>query len=221
MSTKLVFATANKNKVKEIQQLLPVNIQLLSLSEIGIAEEIPETQATIEGNASQKAFYVYNKYHINCFADDTGLEIEALENRPGVMSARYAGENKNAEDNMKKVLDEMQDISNRKARFKTVISLVIDGKEIQFEGIVNGTILTEKCGTNGFGYDPIFAPQISPLFFGEGEPVLSEGLRTPSESIVEEGLRPSFAQMDLSEKNKISHRAIAVNKLVEYLRSIN
>lgn len=186
----LVFATANKNKVKEIQQLLSDNIQLLSLDDIGVAEEIPETQPTIEGNAAQKAMYVYNNCHVNCFADDTGLEIEALNNQPGVLSARYAGETKNADDNMNKVLAEMQGISNRKARFKTVISLVIDGKEKQFEGIVNGKILTEKRGTNGFGYDPIFLPDSS---------------------------ERSFAEMDLSEKNKLSHRAIAVNKLVEYL----
>jgi XTP/dITP diphosphohydrolase len=202
MLTQLVFATANKNKVAEIQALIPSHIQLLSLGEIGVTEDIPETQPTIEGNASQKAFYVYEKYHKNCFADDTGLEIEALDNRPGVLSARYAGEAKNADDNMKKILHEMQGITNRKARFKTVISLVIDGRELQFEGIVNGTILTEKRGTKGFGYDPVFAPDIFPLSLEEGV-----------------GQR-SFAEMDLSEKNKISHRALAVNKLVEYLNRL-
>jgi XTP/dITP diphosphohydrolase len=199
--TSIIFATANKNKVNEIQQLIPNSIKLLGLTDIDCTEEIPETQATIEGNASQKAFYVYTNYHVNCFADDTGLEVEALDGRPGMLSARYAGESKNADDNMNKILKELQGITNRKARFKTVISLVIDGKEIQFEGVINGTILTEKHGTNGFGYDPIFAPNI-PLSFGEGK-----------------GLR-SFAEMDLTEKNKISHRALAVNKLVEYLNKI-
>lgn len=212
MLKQLVFATTNKNKIIEIQQLLPLNIQLLSLSDIGLTEEIQETQPTIEGNASQKAFYVYNNYHVNCFADDTGLEIEALDNRPGVMSARYAGENKNADDNIKKVLDEMKGIKNRNARFKTIISLVIDGKEIQFEGIVNGTILTEKLGTKGFGYDPIFAPVLNPLSLGESLPRIYFGGQL---------VRLSFAEMDITEKNKISHRAIAVNKLVEYFKSIN
>ena len=186
----LVFATANKNKIIEIQQLIPNTITLLSLNDINCLEEIPETQATIEGNAAQKAFYIYNNYHINCFADDTGLEIDALNKKPGVLSARYAGESKNANDNMDKVLSEMNGITNRKARFKTIISLVIDNKEIQFEGIINGTILTEKAGSSGFGYDPIFLP---------------------------DGFTTSFAEMNISEKNKISHRALAVNKLVEYL----
>lgn len=199
MRTQLVFATANQNKVKEIQQLIPQSIQLLSLADIGATEDIPETQPTIEGNASQKAFYVYKKYHKNCFADDTGLEIEALDNRPGVLSARYAGEAKNADDNMRKILEELKDVTNRKARFKTIISLVVDGKELQFEGIVNGTILTEKQGTKGFGYDPIFAPD-STIGAGPG--------------------KRSFAEMELAEKNKISHRALAVNKLVDYLNRI-
>jgi XTP/dITP diphosphohydrolase len=209
MLTQLVFATANKNKIKEIQQLIPSAICLLGLDDIGLTEEIPETQPTIEGNASQKAFYVYDKYNINCFADDTGLEVEALDNRPGVLSARYAGESKNADDNIKKVLNEMQGITNRNARFKTIISLVIDGTEVQFEGVVNGTILTEKRGTNGFGYDPIFAPDIVPL----------SGV-CPDKGGREGGGLRSFAEMDLSEKNKISHRAIAVNKLVDYLNHI-
>ncbi len=193
----LVFATANKNKVNEIQSLIPDSINLLGLTDIACSEEIPETQATIEGNASQKAFYVFEKYHQNCFADDTGIEIEALNGLPGVLSARYAGEQKNAEDNMNKVLAELDGIENRKARFKTVISLVIDGKEIQFEGIVNGTILREKRGSMGFGYDPIFLPDSE---IGKGE--------------------KSFAEMQLAKKNLISHRALAVNKLVEYLRKL-
>lgn len=190
---KLVFATSNENKIKEIQALVPGIIQLLGLKDINCTEEIPETQATIEGNASQKAFYVYEKYRHNCFADDTGLEIDALDGRPGVLSARYAGESKNADDNMKKVLAELDGISNRKARFKTVISLVIDGREKQFEGVVNGTILTEKRGEKGFGYDPVFLP---------------------------DGYASSFAEMGLAEKNSISHRAKAMNQLIGYLRSI-
>lgn len=204
----IVFATANQNKINEIQQLIPSSISLMGLTDINCSEEIPETRPTIEGNASQKAFYVYNNYQINCFADDTGLEVEALDSRPGVLSARYAGESKNAEDNMNKILAEMQGVTNRKARFKTVISLVMDGKETQFEGIINGTILTEKRGAKGFGYDPIFAPDV-PLSFGEGLGVRSSDRQK------------SFAEMDLTEKNKISHRALAVNKLVEYLNEIS
>jgi XTP/dITP diphosphohydrolase len=187
---KLVFATANTHKVNEIRTLLPNEIKLLSLQDINCTEEIPETQATIEGNASQKAFYVYNNYQLNCFADDTGLEIAVLDGRPGVLSARYAGENKSADDNINKILTEMKDAKNRNARFKTVISLVLNGKEIQFEGIINGIILKERRGNNGFGYDSIFAPN---------------------------GDNKTFAEMNLSEKNKISHRALAVNKLLKYL----
>ena len=190
---KLVFATANQNKAKEIQSLIPERIEILSLNDIHCSEDIPETQATIEGNASQKAFYVFETYHHNCFADDTGLEIESLDGRPGVLSARYAGPAKNANENMDKILAEMAGSQNRRARFKTVISLVINGKEVQFEGVVNGTILNEKRGGQGFGYDPIFLP---------------------------DGSDKSFAEMDLSEKNKISHRALAVNKLVEYLKTL-
>ena len=174
--------------------MVPPIVKLLGLHDINCSEEIPETQPTIEGNASQKAFYVYEKYGHNCFADDTGLEVEALAGRPGVYSARYAGEEKNADLNMDKILAELKGIGNRKARFKTVISLVIDGKEQQFEGVVNGVILHEKRGGKGFGYDPIFQP---------------------------EGHTRSFAEMGLEEKNKISHRALAVNKLVEYLKQLH
>lgn len=190
---KLVFATGNQNKVKEIQALLPDSIQLLGLTDIGCAEEIPETQPTIEGNAAQKAFYVFEKYHHNCFADDTGLEIEALDGKPGVLSARYAGEAKDANANMDKILAELQNETNRFAHFKTVISLVVDGEEIQFEGVVEGTILKEKRGGKGFGYDPIFLPN---------------------------GSDRSFAEMDVHEKNEISHRALAVKKLVAYLSKV-
>ena len=187
---KLVFATNNPHKLQEINQLLDDSIELLSLGDINCVEEIPENQETIEGNAAEKSFYIWNKYGINCFADDTGLEIEALNGEPGVYSARYAGEEKSPEKNMDLVLQKLSEIKNRKARFKTVISLVMDGKETQFEGIVNGRILEEKRGKTGFGYDPIFQPEESHL---------------------------SFAEMPVDEKNKISHRGRAVQKLVDYL----
>jgi len=191
---KLVFATNNNNKIKEINHLLANKFNLLGLADIGCSEDIPETQPTIEGNASQKAFYVYENYKHNCFADDTGLEIQALQGRPGVLSARYAGEAKNADDNMDKILSEMKGIAGRKARFKTVISLVIDGREKLFEGVVNGVILEKKQGEKGFGYDPIFLP---------------------------DGYNRSFAEMSLEEKSAISHRGIAVNKLIAYLSTIS
>jgi len=187
---KLVFATNNPHKLQEIQHLLGDSIELLSLSDIHCYEDIPENQETIEGNAAEKSFYVFNKYGFNCFADDTGLEIEVLNGEPGVYSARYAGEEKSPQKNMDLVLQKLAKIKCRNARFKTVISLVIDGQEIQFEGIVNGQILEEKRGTTGFGYDPIFKPDESPL---------------------------SFAEMSMEEKGKISHRGRAVQKLVEYL----
>lgn len=187
---KLVFATNNQHKLHEISHLLDGSFELLCLNDINFTEDIPENQDTIEGNASEKAFYIWNKYGLNCFADDTGLEIEALNGAPGVYSARYAGEEKSAEKNIELVLQKLAKIKNRKARFKTVISLVIDGREVQFEGIVNGQILEEKRGKTGFGYDPIFQPEESDL---------------------------SFAEMSLEEKNKISHRGRAVQKLVEYL----
>jgi XTP/dITP diphosphohydrolase len=189
----LVFATANQNKAKEIQTLIPSFIKIKSLNDINCLEDIPETQATIEGNASQKAFYVFEKYNVNCFADDTGLEVEALNGRPGVLSARYAGEMKDANANMDKVLNELIGIENRKARFKTVISLVINGEQRLFEGIVDGVILKHKLGSQGFGYDPIFVPN---------------------------GYDKTFAELSIAEKNKISHRARAVNKLVEYLNQL-
>lgn len=187
---KLVFATNNPHKLHEIQNILGDDFEIISLKDIGCHEEIPEEQPTLEGNASQKAFYVYNNYGYNCFADDTGLEIEALNNEPGVYSARYAGEGKNPEDNMNKVLHKLAKIKNRKARFRTVISLVVNGKETQFEGIVNGHILNEKRGQGGFGYDPAFQP---------------------------DGYDQTFAEMGMEEKNRISHRGKAVKKLVEYL----
>lgn len=187
---KLVFATNNKHKLEEIQSLLGNKIQLLSLNDIGCDEEIPEDYDTLEENALQKAEYIFKKFKINCFADDTGLEINALKGKPGVLSARYAGENKNSEENTKKVLKELVEEKNRDARFRTIISLIIDGKIYSFEGIVNGEILTEKHGNAGFGYDPIFKPK---------------------------GYAVSFAEMSLEEKNKISHRANATKKLVDFL----
>ncbi len=190
MKMKLVFATNNPHKLQEINHLLDGSFELLCLKDIDCDDEIPENQDTLEGNAAEKSFYIWNKYQLNCFADDTGLEIEALNGEPGVYSARYAGEQRNANDNMNLVLAKLDKIKNRKARFRTVVSLVIDGHEIQFEGVVNGHILEEKRGTTGFGYDPIFQPDESDL---------------------------CFAEMPMNEKNKISHRGRAVQKLVEYL----
>ncbi len=187
---KLVFATNNQHKLQEIQHLLGDSIELLCLNDINCTDDIPENQETLEGNAAEKSFYIFDKYGVNCFADDTGLEIEALNGEPGVYSARYAGEERSAENNMNLVLAKLDKIKNRKARFRTVISLVIDGRETQFEGIVDGQILEEKRGTTGFGYDPIFQPEESNV---------------------------SFAEMSMDEKNKISHRGRAVQKLVEYL----
>jgi len=191
--TKLVFATNNPHKLKELQAILGDEFELLGLKDIGCNEEIPEDQPSLEGNARQKAFYVYEKYRYSCFADDTGLEVEALNNEPGVFSARYAGEEKNPQANMDKLLEKMIKIKHRKARFRTVISLVINGDEMQFEGIVEGEITRQKRGDSGFGYDPVFLP---------------------------EGFTKTFAEMDLEQKNKISHRGRAVQKLVGHLKTI-
>ncbi len=191
---KLVFATNNLNKLKELQNLLGEEIELLSLADINCDDEIPEDHETLEENASQKAQYIFDKFGVNCFADDTGLEIESLNNEPGVYSARYAGEERDAKANMKKVLENLNGIKNRKSRFRTVISLIIDGREYQFEGVVEGNILEKERGIDGFGYDPIFEPS---------------------------GYDISFAEMDMTEKNKISHRGLAVRKLVGYLLSLN
>ena len=189
---KLIFATHNSNKAFEIQKLLPEHFQVLTLDDIDFHEEIPENEPRIEANSAFKAQFIFNKFNLNCFADDTGLEIEALNGKPGVHSARYAGEEKNADSNMNLVLKELYQISNRKARFKTVITLIIHGEQLQFEGIVNGTIIEEKRGSNGFGYDPIFIPE--------------------DES-------KTFAEMDLSEKNRFSHRARAFEKMIVFLKS--
>lgn len=186
----LVFATNNLHKLSEVQDLIGESISVKSLKDIEFSEEIPEDHETIEENASQKAFFIYDKFNLNCFADDTGLEIESLNGRPGVYSARYAGPDCSFDDNMDKVLEEMHRMTNRDARFRTVISLVVEGGEHRFEGMVNGVILTEKRGTEGFGYDEIFQPH---------------------------GFEFSFAEMSLDEKNAISHRAIATKKLVSHL----
>ena len=188
---KLVFATNNDHKLRELKQILPPEYELLSLNDIGCTEDIPETGPTLEVNAGQKSFFIWDKYKINCFSDDTGLEIEALGNDPGVHSARYAGDEKNSLANLLKVLEKMEAETNRKARFRCVISLIIGGKEKLFEGIVEGSILTEQQGTAGFGYDPIFMPA---------------------------GYNQSFAEMPAGDKNRMSHRGRAVMKLVEYLK---
>ena len=187
----LVFATNNQHKLEELQAILGNRFKLLSLKDIGCHEEIPEEEPTLEGNARQKSMYVFERYNYSCFADDTGLEIEGLDGEPGVYSARYAGEDKNSNANMDKVLANMAKIKSRNARFRTVISLIIDGEENQFEGIVEGKILNKKRGDSGFGYDPIFQPN---------------------------GFEKTFAEMTLEEKNKISHRGRAVEKLVRYLQ---
>ncbi|MBQ9100314.1 MAG: non-canonical purine NTP diphosphatase [Paludibacteraceae bacterium] len=187
---KLIFATNNEHKEEEIRNKLGGIFEISTLKEIGCTEEIPEDSGTLEGNALQKAHYLYNNYGCNCFADDTGLEVEVLNNEPGVYSARYAGESKDSEANMDKLLYNLKDKSNRNARFRTVIALIIDGKEYLFEGIAKGIILTERHGSKGFGYDPIFQP---------------------------DGYNQSFAELTMDEKNRISHRGKAVEKLIEFL----
>ena len=191
---KLVFASNNKNKIKEIQLLVPSTIQILSLEDIGCTEEIPETAATIEGNAILKANYVAENFGLPCFADDTGLEIVSLNNEPGVYSARYAGEQKNAEDNMNLVLQKLASKTNRKAQFKTIIALNINNQQYLFEGIVKGEITLKKSGNQGFGYDPVFQP---------------------------EGFSTTFAQMTMEQKSVISHRGIAVQKLINFLSNLS
>ncbi len=194
---KLVFATNNEYKLSEIRDLLSSQLvheyQLLGLNDIGCIQEIPEEYETLEENASYKAWYVYNHFNYDTFADDTGLEIDALRGEPGVFSARYSSENKDPEENMNKVLDKMKFVTNRQAQFRTIISLVMRGIEIRFEGKVKGTILDHKRGSAGFGYDPIFIPH---------------------------GFDKTFAEMDLAEKNRVSHRALAFQKLVQYLRRV-
>lgn len=188
---KLVFATNNAHKLEEVRAILGENIEVLSLDDIGCHADIPETAETLEGNAALKAEYIYEHYGLDCFADDTGLEVEALDGAPGVYSARYAGgEGHDSEANMKKLLKELEGKDNRRAQFRTAICLIESGKEYLFEGIVKGGIVEEKRGASGFGYDPVFVPE------GYGE---------------------TFAEMGGEEKNKISHRARAVQQLCAYL----
>lgn len=188
----LVFATQNQHKAQEIQAIMPEGIQVLTLKDIDCNDDIPETAITLEGNAELKADYVVQKFNVNCFADDTGLEIEALNNEPGVYSARYAGEQKNSDDNMNLVLEKLKNNTNhRNAQFRTSICLILNGEKHFFEGIVKGTITTSKSGSKGFGYDPIFQP---------------------------EGFNKTFAEMSLDQKNAMSHRGRAIQKMIDFLR---
>ncbi len=189
---KLCFATNNKGKLQEIRAALEGHYEVVSLQDIGCNEELPETQPTIEGNSFQKADYVWQNYRVNCFADDTGLEIDALNGEPGVYSARYAGPDCSPDDNMDLVLAKLNGNTNRKATFRTCITLLLDGKKHQFEGTVTGEILNARQGAKGFGYDPIFKPA---------------------------GFENSFAEMSVEEKNRISHRGRAVQKLITFLKN--
>ena len=186
----LIFATSNQNKVLEIQKILPKKFNIKSLKDLNYFEDVPENENTIEGNAIFKAKYIYEKFNINVFADDTGLEVEALNGEPGVHSARYAGTTRSSEKNIKKLLKNLKNIKNRNARFKTVIALIINNKLHIFSGIVEGYILDSPKGNNGFGYDPIFCPN---------------------------GFDKSFAELTLKEKNLISHRSFAMKKLIDFI----
>ena len=193
MKRKLVFATNNAHKLEEVAAILGDQVELLSLNDIGCQADIPETAETLEGNALLKSSYIYKNYHLDCFADDTGLEVEALNGAPGVYSARYAGgEGHDAQANMLKLLHELDGKENRKAQFRTAISLILDGKEYLFEGVIKGEIIKEKRGDSGFGYDPVFMP---------------------------EGYDRTCAELGNDIKNQISHRALAVQKLCEFLQS--
>ena len=190
---KLVFSTGNLNKANEIKSMLPEDTELLTLKDLDLEDDIPETAPTLEGNAKLKAKYVVEHYNIDCFADDTGLEVYCLNNEPGVLSARYAGEQKSSEDNIKLLLSRLIEKNDRRARFRTVIALHLDGNLHTFEGIVEGKIIHEKRGEKGFGYDPIFIP---------------------------DGYDITFAEMSLNEKNMISHRAKAFAKMIEFLNAL-
>ena len=191
----LIFATHNRHKVSEVQAMLPAGIHVRSLSDLGCDEDIPETADTLQGNALQKAQFVHERYHCNCFADDTGLEIDALDGRPGVYSARYAGEGCSFDDNVRKVLAELENVplAQRTARFRTVVALILEGRTYFFEGKVEGLMTLERHGVEGFGYDPIFLP---------------------------EGYGQTFAEMDASEKNRISHRGRAMAQMVGFLERL-
>ena len=190
MKKKFVFATNNAHKLEEVTAILGDKIELLSMKDIHCHADIPETADTLEGNALLKARYIFENYNMDCFADDTGLEVEALNGAPGVYSARYAGDAHNSEANMRKLLQDMEGIENRKAQFRTVFALIINGKEHLFEGIVKGEITKHRCGSSGFGYDPVFIP---------------------------EGYTQTYAERGNTLKNKISHRALATNKLCNFL----
>ena len=190
----IVFVTNNMNKLSEIRSLISSNYNLMSLEEINFNDEIKETESTLEGNALLKARHIFSKYKLNCFADDTGLEVDFLDGAPGVYSARYAGPNCLAKDNIEKVLNELKDANNRKAKFITVIALIIEGEEFVFKGECRGVLIKKPIGSDGFGYDPIFLPNGSNL---------------------------TFAQMDKDEKGKISHRGLAVKKLLAFLSARN
>jgi XTP/dITP diphosphohydrolase len=187
---KLIFASHNEHKTTEIRQLLPPDIQLLSLNDLNYHDEIEESATTLEGNALLKATHVFTLFKLPCFADDSGLEVEALDNRPGVYSARYAGEPKNDDRNIAKLLDDLKGLTNRSARFRTVITLILPTTSLSFEGIIEGEITHEKKGSNGFGYDPVFQPIESSI---------------------------TFAQMSMEQKNTISHRALALEKMISFL----
>ena len=190
----IVFVTNNMNKLSEIRSLISSNYNLMSLEEINFNDEIKETESTLEGNALLKARHIFSKYKLNCFADDTGLEVDFLDGAPGVYSARYAGPNCLAKDNIEKVLNELKDANNRKAKFITVIALIIEGEEFVFKGECRGVLIKKPIGSDGFGYDPIFLPNGSNL---------------------------TFAQMDKDEKGKISHRGLAIKKLLAFLSARN
>lgn len=191
MVMKLVFATQNQNKFEEVRKLIPERIDLVSLTDIGCFDEIPETGATLEENARIKADYIFRNFKLPCFADDTGLLVDSLNGQPGVYSARYAGEHKNAEDNMNKLLLKLKNKTNRDAWFKTIIVLNVQGENYLFEGVVEGEIIKEQRGTAGFGYDPIFKPK---------------------------GYENTFAELSIETKNKIGHRGKAIRKLLVYLQ---
>ena len=193
MDMKLVFATNNKHKLEEVSSMLSHRFQLVGLEDIGCREEIEETEDTLEGNARLKTDFVSERYHLDCFADDTGLEVDVLDGAPGVYSARYAGEHVTYEDNVKKLLTELKGQTDRRARFRTVISLKLDGKQHFFEGSCEGMITEEPSGEKGFGYDPVFRPL---------------------------GSERTFAEMSMEQKAQISHRGLAVNKLVEFLNNV-
>lgn len=190
----LVFATGNKHKIREVYELLGSEFKLKSLKDIGCTEDLPETSPTIEGNALQKARYVNEVFGLDCFAEDTGLEVEALWGEPGVHSARYAGENKNPDANIELLLEKLTGVANRKAQFRTVVALILNGKEFTFEGKVEGVIRQERSGAGGFGYDPVFQA---------------------------DGFSLTFAEMPSQEKNAISHRGHAIRKLIDFLKGLS